>query len=263
MKAERTYKKGFTLMELLVVISIIALLMSIMIPAMQKVKELARRTVCKSNLRQLGISLTLYAQDYKGIFPKRNKYSPLMPNMYFVENRPVESDHRWIWDGYLDGYKLKKLGDRNDDYDYAPEVMYCPSTQATLLAHGKNWPFDRSDNFNAYQISYNYFNIGALIEDSDNRWLGSSKMPTNTSLPGYIPLFGDMCVYDYQIAAQNFRIANHFKTGAKESVSGGEEPEGINNVKIDGSVSWSRYSETEIFLQFGKYYRNNYWARPN
>ncbi len=257
----KTDKKAFTLIELLVVISIIALLLTILLPSLQKVKQIARRTVCKSNLRQLGVSLLLYAEDYKGKFPYKNELAPANPNQYYIEGRPVESDHRWIWDGYLDGYKLKELGERHDDYDYAPEVMYCPSSVTTDLKHGNNWPRVTSYNFNAYQISYDYFNIGAQIDNGNYRWLGNEKMPTNSYLPGYIPLMGDICIYRGG-SSPYFRIANHFKSGAKEFVYD-EEPEGLSNVRIDGSVFWYKYSDTEPFFGVPDYEQENYWGKPH
>ncbi len=55
--------KAFTLIELLVVIAIIAILMGIIMPALQKAKEGAREAVCKSNLRNIGLGLTMYLQD--------------------------------------------------------------------------------------------------------------------------------------------------------------------------------------------------------
>lgn len=67
---KRTKKaKAFTLIELLVVISIIALLLSILMPALSKVKEQARRMVCSSNMRQLGIGIVTYATEYDGWGP--------------------------------------------------------------------------------------------------------------------------------------------------------------------------------------------------
>ncbi len=59
-------KKGFTLIELLVVISIIAMLLAILMPALGKVKEKARATVCRANLKQWGLIINLYAQDNNG-----------------------------------------------------------------------------------------------------------------------------------------------------------------------------------------------------
>ena len=54
---------GFTLIELLVVIAIIALLLGILMPALQKVKESAKETICKSHLRSVGVAVILYLQD--------------------------------------------------------------------------------------------------------------------------------------------------------------------------------------------------------
>ena len=62
--------KGFTLVELLVVISIIALLISILVPALSKARKQAKKVLCKSNLRQWGIMVNEYAPDYNGYLPR-------------------------------------------------------------------------------------------------------------------------------------------------------------------------------------------------
>jgi prepilin-type N-terminal cleavage/methylation domain-containing protein/prepilin-type processing-associated H-X9-DG protein len=62
-------RKGFTLIELLVVIAIIAILMAILMPALQRVKEQSRTISCRSNLRQYGIVERMYLDDNEGRFP--------------------------------------------------------------------------------------------------------------------------------------------------------------------------------------------------
>ncbi len=60
---QRSFLTGFTLIELLVVIAIIAALMAILLPALHRVREQGKRAVCLSNLKQLGLSWIMYADD--------------------------------------------------------------------------------------------------------------------------------------------------------------------------------------------------------
>src|SRR5262252_4110816 len=58
------FHRGFTLIELLVVIAIIAILAAILFPVFAQAREAARKTSCLSNMKQLGLGLLMYAQDY-------------------------------------------------------------------------------------------------------------------------------------------------------------------------------------------------------
>src|SRR5437899_5666624 len=66
MKAERN---AFTLIELLVVIAIIAILAAILFPVFARAREQARRAGCSSNMKQMGLAMGMYLQDYDEIFP--------------------------------------------------------------------------------------------------------------------------------------------------------------------------------------------------
>ncbi|MHB1191040.1 MAG: type II secretion system protein, partial [Armatimonadota bacterium] len=67
-------RKGFTLIELLVVIAIIAILASILFPVFAAAREKSREAVCQSNLRQIGMAFSLYAQDYDETYPCTNNF---------------------------------------------------------------------------------------------------------------------------------------------------------------------------------------------
>lgn len=75
LKVTRRNRRAFTLMELLVVIAIVALLMSIMMPSLQKAKKMAQTVVCQTNLRQQGLAYAIYLQEYRGeCVPFQDKY---------------------------------------------------------------------------------------------------------------------------------------------------------------------------------------------
>ena len=81
-------KRGFTLVELLVVMAIIAILASLLLPALARAKEQANRTACLSNLKQWGLGLTMYLDDNNQIFPDFSiaNTTPGAPSGYDQDN---------------------------------------------------------------------------------------------------------------------------------------------------------------------------------
>lgn len=112
-------RRGFTLIELLVVIAIIAILAAILFPVFAQAREAARRTQCKSNLKQIGTSVGMYAQDYDERMPCAppggggNWYAYTDPNGFayklgsYIKNTQVwtcPDDSNWASGGHYESY---------------------------------------------------------------------------------------------------------------------------------------------------------------
>jgi len=110
----QTARRGFTLVELLVVISIIAVLIAMFIPALQEAKKKAQSAVCKNQERQMGIALAVYNHQYRGYFPYA---CPYWTSDYGVQSTAGEFCWTYMVSPFLGNYKI------ND----RPKVLACPS----------------------------------------------------------------------------------------------------------------------------------------
>ena len=118
---EPTGRNGFSLIELLVVIAIISLLVSILLPSLQKAKDLARTTVCGSNLKQMGYAASFYAEDNDNhITPTYIEASVPSETCWFnALNHYVESE-----DLFTDPAAPERDGFRWDDVGYGFNCRY-------------------------------------------------------------------------------------------------------------------------------------------
>src|SRR5258708_31116463 len=156
-------KRGFTLIELLVIIAIIAILGAILLPALGRAKETARRNLCSSNLRQVNLAIRLYADDCSDSLPVLPDPNPY-PN-------GVGAYYKQLVKGYvaLTGPALPN-----------EKVFICPSDRIlqTQLGHAFT-----SYTFNGYEVE-----PGAIPRITGQK-LGAMKNPARAVLAGEWPAF--------------------------------------------------------------------------
>src|SRR5437899_191967 len=94
---DRTRRPGFTLIELLVVIAIIAILASMLLPALARAKQKSQRAACLSQLHQIGVAFTLYLGDFRERFMDRRDLKNSLPGGYKPWSSWPASDPRTGW----------------------------------------------------------------------------------------------------------------------------------------------------------------------
>ncbi|HOW69041.1 MAG TPA: prepilin-type N-terminal cleavage/methylation domain-containing protein [Phycisphaerae bacterium] len=115
-------RAGFTLIEVLVVVAIIALLITILIPSLTKAREMAKRSSCLAALHQIGLGLVGYASDHKARLPLRGTYGYNIAEHKSLHYESVPADQKYIKEPINYGMLYGKYVGKD------LRLFYCPST---------------------------------------------------------------------------------------------------------------------------------------
>jgi prepilin-type N-terminal cleavage/methylation domain-containing protein/prepilin-type processing-associated H-X9-DG protein len=210
-------KSGFTLVELLVVIGIIALLISVLLPALNKARSAAQTVSCVSNLRQLGLAAVMFAQEHKGNLPTAStdslaKAADVSRTRFAYRGDPNGQNYVKDWASAL----LPYLGYKGDDtFVNAPtkvaKIYTCPGDPAQDLTQPGYRIFNNVVGGPYFAISYGInADITCVLRSDEqggfsggdvvNVWHGPKKLGTGQPLqcllarvarPSEVLLFAD------------------------------------------------------------------------
>ena len=253
--------RAFTLIELLVVVAIIALLVSILVPALNEARRQAKVVVCSSNLHQYALGMVLYAQqDPSGRFPQNNWWG-----QHHIWGRGPQSlyanfpEDRY---GYLDRY-LELMGGGNGD------IFWCPFDQdqrpglspwytienATDPRYGDTYLYLKSANWDDYFIGYVIFaawETGGLDWSNSGNTRDGPAMGPSTSF-GQDVILADMVMSDTGYIDNHADNPRDFTTHRENNVAYSDGHVETHYHRITETLPWPHWEEHYV-LQSGLTY---------
>lgn len=152
---EKHRSNHFTLIELLIIIAIIVILAGMLLPALNKARQMAKMTACRNNLKQIGISMKLYSADYNGMV------TPFAQSAFLQQ---------YCWNALLAVYMAKDIHNDTISYTKVMKTFRCPN-HLELAPHLSSQPIYWSNG--SYGITRMLYNLGWGQNSSGKRHYGA------------------------------------------------------------------------------------------
>lgn len=235
----RPKSRAFTLIELLVVIGIIAVLVAILLPALNKTRDSARRVACGSNLRQLHLAAGMYAAEFQGVLPVRGEPYGLLQqinNKSYNNKNSTLSGMLYAVDTY---FRIKRDSGGTTLSDGAINVIMCPSRiRQTRWSDTRMWanPGEPGHNKDYYWKNGNTAYIFSGFSDAFEPFVGADHFFVYyvrlANLPGEFPIILDTVIYPEPAGNHSHSQQTNHWDGRNRRPAGG------NVCYADGSVQW-------------------------
>ena len=230
-----SFRSGFTLIELLVVIAIIAILAALLLPALSRGKQLAKRTACTSQLKQQFIAWRLYLDDNETRFPDRRDLKNALPGGYKPWGSWPASDPRAGWAALVLSNVVR-----------SPEIWSCPSAQTANIANAEQVLQFAGPDTNSVAVRYWMWRFDRTDDPvpPDNFW-GRTEAECTTSLrAANNPQAGNPGgPADVELTVDVY-FPNTIGTVAPELKGRTAHPKGRNRLMLDGHVEFLRDART-------------------
>jgi prepilin-type N-terminal cleavage/methylation domain-containing protein/prepilin-type processing-associated H-X9-DG protein len=252
----RRNKSAFTLIELLVVIAIIALLLSILMPSLSKVKQKAQGLVCKTHLKDIGLMMSFYMNDHD---------NRMVDNRYKDE---VTGAYIGRWSTVLGKYYNRNASDAINHDRYNTDVFACPIEWKKVIKAGKAG-FDAYSNLPNLGKGYGFngFIGGTGKYGKSTQWRNTSELPVlhDTSCDGTqadVVKGNSNLMYPHSNLAEYGWQVGSGGSGPKTSIFGpaANHGRGINYLFADMHVEMTMWPyQATMDAPKDKDFYKNYW----